>query len=463
MRWGTLMRFKLPILAIVATLAACAALPSAAHASPGQGMAFEAPPELMNLQTQWPTLQEIDSFGVTNVRQLIYWQSFAPNPNSRRKPSFDASNPDAYPAGTWNRLDFLVRNTAALGLKLQLTLTGPVPRWATSTKKGHVTRPNVKEYAAWVTAVGRRYGDQVSMWSLWNEPNSSHFLAPQRAHGRAVAPLLYRSLYQAGAKALRSTASNRGDTILLGETAPRANPNTTGPLAFLRGALCLNASYHRTRKCGKLDAQGYAHHAYTTRTGPHFHPPAGDVTIGVLSRLTQALDRAARAKAVPRRLKLYLTEFGIQTYPDRAAGVPQSRQAAYMAISEHIAYTNPRVAEFSQYLMRDDKRLSGFQTGLRTASGRKKPAYGAFRLPLAAEHVGRSDVLWGLVRPDRSSTSVVIQSKSAKKAWKTLRTRATNATGVWGLTVRHRKGVVYRVRWTAPGGTRFTGPPVPAV
>jgi hypothetical protein len=455
------MRIKLPIIAAVVAVAG-AALPAVAQAGPRQAMAFEAPTELMDPQQRTATLQEIASFGVDNVRQLVYWQSFAPRPNAKRKPRFNAADPNAYPAGTWDRLDGLVRDAGALGIKVQLTLTGPVPRWATGSKKGHTNRPSVKEFGRWVKAVGRRYGGQVSMWSLWNEPNSSHFLSPQRSRGKAVAPMLYRKLYLAGVKALRATRSNRRDTILLGETAPRANRRTTGPLAFLRGTLCLDKRYHRARRCKRLPADGYAHHAYTTRTGPHFHPRAGDVTIGVLGRLTKALDRAARAKAVPKRLKLYLTEFGIQTYPDRIAGVPQSRQPAYLAISEHIAYTNPRVAEFSQYLMRDDRRRGGFQTGLRTADGRKKPAYAAFRIPLAVERYGRRDVLWGLVRPYRQTTRVVIQSRVGGKRWKTIKRKRTSSRGVYGLLVRHRKGVSYRVRWTSPEGKRYTGPPIRA-
>lgn len=456
------MRIKLPLIAATVALASVAAVPAVAHAGPRQAMAFEAPTELMNPQLRTATLQEIASFGVDHVRQLVYWQSFAPRPNAKHKPRFDAADPDDYPAGTWDRLDGLVRDASALGIQLQLTLTGPVPRWATGSRKGHTNRPSVKQYAKWVKAVGRRYGDQVSMWSLWNEPNSSHFLSPQRSHGKAVAPRLYRRLYQAGVKALHATRANRHDTILLGETAPRANRNTTGPLRFLRGMLCLNSHYKRTRHCKRLPAQGFAHHAYTTRTGPHFRPRAGDVTIGALGRLTKALDRAARAKAIPRHLKLYLTEFGIQTYPDRIAGVPQSRQAAYLAMSEHIAYTNPRVAEFSQYLMRDDRRRGGFQTGLRTAKGRKKPAYRAFRIPLAAERYGRRDVLWGMVRPYRHSTRVVIQSKVGKRHWRTLKRKRTSSRGVYGLSVHHHKGVRYRVRWTSPEGKRYTGPPIPA-
>ena len=461
------MRFLLrttPLLAVA--LLAAAALPAAGQASARQVMTFEAPNELLSDQQRTATLDEIRAFGVTRVRQLVYWQQFAPRPNARRRPSFDATDPAAYPAGTWDRLDRLVIEAGARGIQVQMTLTGPVPRWATSTRRGHVTRPNVREFARWVTAVGRRYGDRVSQWSIWNEPNSAHFLAPQTSRGRAVSPRLYRALYRAGVKALRAMPSNRRDTMLLGETAPRGNPRTTRPLPFLRGVLCLNRSYRPTRRCAKLDAQGYAHHAYTTRTGPRFRPPAGDVTIGVLGRLTGALNRAGRAGAIRRRMPVYLTEFGIQTYPDRISGVPQATQPAYLAIAEHIAYVNPRVKQFSQYLMRDDRRrrsgyrYGGFETGLRTASGRKKPSYRAFPIPLAVERFRSRDVLWGFVRPYRRQTTVVIQRRLPGRAWRHLRTVTTGATGVYTLRAAHRRGVRYRVRWTAPDGSRRVGPPI---
>jgi Cellulase (glycosyl hydrolase family 5) len=444
---------------VLLAILALAALPAAGHASARQTTLFEAPNELLFDQTRSSTLDEIQGFGVSNVRQIVYWQKFAPEPNAKKRPNFDASDSNAYPAGTWNQLDNLVNDATARGVHVQLTLSGPVPKWATKAKRDHVTRPSTKEFARWVKAVGSRYGDKVDTWSLWNEPNSAVFLKP-RGLGAAK---VYRSLYIAGAKALRSVAANKHDKILLGETAPRGGRNQSHPLAFLRKMLCLNGAYHRTSKCKKLDAQGYAHHAYTTRTGPHFQPPKDDVTIGVLGRLTTALDRAARAKAIPRHLKLYLTEFGIQTYPDHTLGVSPAVQPAYLAISEHIAYSNPRVVQFSQYLMRDDRSRGGFQTGLRTYKGKKKPSYAAFPLPLAVEKSGSRDVLWGLVRPYRHTTTVVVQSRHGGKGkWKTLRTKRTGATGVYAISTRHRKGTQYRVRWTQPAGGRLTGPPITA-
>src|SRR4051794_35654930 len=139
---------------------------------------------------------------------------------------------------------------------------------------------------------------------------------------------IYRRLYQAAGKVLRSQPANPRDIVLVGETSPRGNRHVVHPLTFVQRMLCLNSSYHRTRKCAKLDTNGYAHHAYTTRTGPRFVPPKGDVTIGVLSRLNDALDKAARAGMIPRRLKIYLTEFGIQTTPDEISGVSFAKQSA---------------------------------------------------------------------------------------------------------------------------------------
>jgi len=192
------------------------------------------------------------------------------------------------------------------------------------------------------------------------------------------------------------------------------------------------------------------------------------LAIGVLSRLTRALDRAARAGAIGRGLGIYMTEFGIQSSPDPLA-VSLARQAEYLGIAEHIAYVNPRVRSFSQYLLRDDRprkgpriqRYSGFESGLRRSDGRAKPAYDAFRLPLAVEAYGHSDVLWGRVRPFPAQTRVTILASPARgRRFRVLRRLQTNHRGVFGLRARHRKGQRYRVRWTAPDGKVWLGPPI---
>lgn len=450
---------------LLVLLATALLAPASASAAPNQLMVFEAPSDLLVDSRRDATLDEIKAFGVTHVRQLVYWRQFSARPTSKTKPTFDMTDPNAYPAGTWGPLDNLMAMLAARGMTAQLTLTGPVPKWATKRRKDYVSDPGAKLFAKWVEAVVRRYGDRVDQWSIWNEPNHPQFLGPQFKQRRPHTPKLYRKLYVAGERAIRGVDGNQRDKVLFGETAPVGTPNVVSPLAFLRGALCLNKDYKAKGKCKKLRIDGYAHHAYTPKEGPTYVSDDPDeVTIGSIGRLTAALDKAARAKRIDRNRGIYLTEFGIQSWPDKLGGVRPSRQAEYIAMAEKIAYANPRVKAFSQYLMRDDHKrkdgYSGFESGLRTASGKKKPAYNAFMLPLVATRYGSNDVLWGRVRPATGPTQVVIEHKVGKRRW--TRLTALQTGGVYGFRTEHRRKHRYRVKWTRPDGVTVTGPPIRA-
>lgn len=454
------------LLLLVALVAATSATaPPAAQAAANQWMTFEAPGELLDDRRE-ATLDEIQSFGIDRVRTLVYWEKFSPSPNSRTRPDFDASDPAAYPDGIWAPLDRLVASTRRRGMRVHMTLTGPVPRWATRYKTDNVRYPNVREFEKWVTAVGRRYGSDVSVWSVWNEPNHPRFLGPQRnSKGTPLSPRIYRRLYQAAERGLNATG-NSNDLILFGETLPRGSKRNVNPLDFMRRALCLDSRYKKSSRCGKLNFDGYAHHAYMTTAGPRAVTPNRDeVTTGSINRLTVALDRAARAGAIRPNRGIYITEFGVQSYPDPISGVSLQRQAEYLAMAERMTYANPRVRGMSQYLMRDDQpregrpieRYSGFETGLRFADGRKKPAYSGFRLPLSAAKVGRRDVLWGHVRPAAGRTEVTIQIKTPGKKWRDLMTKRTNSRGVFGASTRRRSKVQYRVTWVSPSGETLRG------
>jgi hypothetical protein len=317
-------------------------------------------------------------------------------------------------------------------------------------------------------AVSRHFGDEVTRWAIWNEPNHPDFLRPQYdARHRPVSPTVYRGLYAAAIRGLDDV----GDTkpVLMGETAPTGTTKDVAPLTFLRQALCLDDAYKKTGKCANLRIDGYAHHAYSTRLGPYYKPSSKNfVTIGVLSRLTAALDKAAKAGVVRAKLPVYLTEFGVQSTPDPLYGVSLQRQAEYRSYAEEIAYDNPRVAAFSQYLLRDDLPLenvaptlkySGFESGLLTSSGKAKPALAGFRLPLVAKISGTKVNLWGLARPAKGVTQVVVQQRDGQASFKTIATVTTNARGAWTRTAaRGGSSREWRVKWTAPDGTQYTGP-----
>jgi hypothetical protein len=455
------------LLPILVCLGALLAAPAAASAAPDQVMTFEAPDELMSDSERFDTLREIQSMGVTRVRALVYWRDFTARRGSNKAPTFDLRDPDAYPADTWGLLDRLVEDTDRLGIELQLTLTTPGPEWATKKRKDGVTRPSAKQYGRWVTAVARRVGDRVDLWSILNEPNHPDFLQPQYKNGAPASPGIYRDLYVAGEKAIHGVPGGNRDKVLFGETAPVGNSNLVEPMVFLRKALCLSSSYEKAKGCRRLRMEGYAHHAYARKGNPFFRSEdPNEVSIGSLDRLAKGLDKAAKARAIKKNRPIYLTEFGVQSYPDKVGGVPKKKQAEYLAISEHIAYVNRRVKAFSQYLMRDDTRtgggldsLSGFETGLRTKKGKKKPSYKGFMLPLRVSKAGRSHVLWGRVRPATEPVDVTIQ-REAGDGWKRITTTRTVAGGVFGLGVRAKDGARYRVRWTRGDGATLTGPPI---
>ena len=334
------------------SLLLCLLLSAPASASRTQALTFEAPRDLMNPVTRPAALNELQSLGVRSLRVILTWRDVAPGPRQATMPAnFDPTDPKGY---GWGEYEPLLAAAKARNWPVLLTISGPVPFWATASKLDDVTRPSPAAFAAFATAVGRKFGEQVNAWAIWNEPNQPQFLRPQFAGGgKAASPRIYRELYRSGVRGLQK-AGQGNDTILIGETSPRGTDRVVAPLRFLRAMLCLDSKYKKIGKCGALSPDGYAHHAYTTRQGPFFKPPQLDhVTIGVLGRLTKALDRARAAGALTKRLPIHLTEFGIQSTPDTTSGVSLAKQVEYRAIAERIAFDNPRVVSFSQYLLRD--------------------------------------------------------------------------------------------------------------
>jgi hypothetical protein len=457
------------IITLLLALVAVAWAAPVAGASATEAVTFEGSRDLLEDATWQSTLDEIDALGARSLRVIIYWNDVAPDPNAAKRPSFDATDPAAYPG--FGKYDRLLEAAHDRGMKVVLTLSGPVPKWATASRKDNLTRPRPVEFQRFATAVGKRYKSLASWWGIWNEPNHPDFLAPQfsaKGH-RPLSPGIYRQLFLAGWRGLRSSV---GDPyMLMGETAPRGTGKVVAPLTFLRDTLCLNSHYVKRRTCSNLPADGYAHHAYSTRQGPFFKPPGpNDVTIGVLSRLTRALDRAGAAGAIKRGMGIYLTEFGVQSYPDKLLGVPLDQQAEYRSISEQMAFRDKRVKLFSQYLMRDSQplagppaqRYSGFESGLRLSNGTKKPAYDEFRTPLVVKRAGGTVNLWGIVRPARGATAVEVQYRDGNGAWKKLLATRTDAAGAWTARSSDRNARRWRVVWTSPAGNVFHGPPVRA-
>jgi Cellulase (glycosyl hydrolase family 5) len=443
---------------------------------------FEASNELLVPSERAKTFQTLEHLGVKALRVELYWYDVAPDPNSATRPNFEGANPASY---DWSLYDPILAEAQRLHWPVLLTVTSPVPRWATSNQRApYITRPDDKDFQEFMTALALHYGSEVSIYSVWNEPNHPAFLLPQfNANGTPASPRIYRGLYQAAYAGLQAAGLTH-PRILFGETAPTGydhlNVRREGalhdvaPLEFLREALCLNRHYRKSPSCGELQMSGYAHHAYTTAVAPSYRTPGADnVTIGTLSRLEAALNLAARAHAIPAGLPIYLTEFGTQSLPNKQLGVPVAVQAEYNAIAEHIAWSDPRVVAFSQYLLKDDPLggapgasvhggTVGFQTGLEYYSGKPKPLYYGWPVPLTVTRDGHRFALWGLVRPATGAARVTILVKAPHaKSYRTLKTVSTNGLGYWQF-ISATRGETWRVRWVTPAHVTYEGPPIHA-
>jgi hypothetical protein len=371
------------------------------------------------------TLAELERLGADTLRIEFKWNELAPAPLARRPPSFDASNPADYPG--FAPYDELVREASAKGFRIIGVLAPEAPRWATEGGRGRSPekanlRPIPADFARFAGAVAKRYSGsyrdlpKVGWLSIWNEPNHKLFLKPL-----SEAPAIYRRLVQAAVPAVRANAAD-DVKVLVGETAPAGRAGKSlGPAEFMRSWLCLDAGFQPVSSGGckgfeKVDADGFAHHPY----GPvDVVPPGRDiVNLLAITRLGDYLDRAAEADRLPAALEIYDTEFGLQSNPpDPTVSTTLARQAALLNEKEELSYRYPRLRSYAQYLLYDDPERpgppgvawSGFQTGLRFADGRAKPAWVAYRLPIVV-HLGGSGVrIWGRVRPGKGTRAVQLQ------------------------------------------------------
>lgn len=262
---------------------------------------------------------------------------------------------------------------------------------------------------------------KISLWSIYNEPNHPLFLSPQRHKGVLTAPSLYRGLYRAAWKALSRTGHKR-DTILIGETLPigsngRRETSTTSPLTFARELFCLNGGGRRHPGCSgrfaKLHATGWALHPYYRKTGPFSRPPgADDLTPSHVAKLRALLAKAGRRGRVSRGLSLWDTENGAQTRPPDPKGATLARQARFINEAEYLAWRNPAMRSFSQYLLVDEQPVWAFQSGLRFQDGKPKPALDAYQLPIYVTKAGAGHVkVWGRVPPGGNGVVTIHPSK----------------------------------------------------
>jgi hypothetical protein len=323
---------------------------------------------------------------VQEVRLNLYWGGrFGV---AKRRPA-SATNP-ADPAYDWDLYDRTVENAAAANVHVLFSVYG-TPAWANGGRSANVAPTNATDLRNFVVAAARRYSGSyagadgrvlpaVKEWLAWNEPNNPIFLAPQykkTPSGWGIQSAVdYAKICNAVYVGVHSGAL-AGERVACGGTAPRGNNDpssarpSVSPLAFLRAA----------KKAGLKTFDAWAHNPYyasptdqpTTKPVTVKGAPTTAVTLGNFSDLVKQVTQLYGNK------RIWITEYGYQTNPpDKLFGVSYAKQAAYLTQAFAIARKNPRVDMMLWFLLRDEPTLGGWQSGLLTFRGVKKPAFAAF-------------------------------------------------------------------------------------
>ncbi len=413
-------------------------------------------------------LGRMKELGVDYVRVSVLWSVAAENARRgrARRRQFRSEDPSTYPHGNWDRYDRLVLAARDVGIGVYLNVTGPGPSWAHAKapkreRENRATwKPDAREFGKFVAAVATRYSGiypdendtgaplpRVGFWSIYNEPNQGGWLTPQyeRRGGKVIpwTPVMYRDLWYYGRRALDDTGhgEDRGDVVLIGETAPLGSGGTSSespirPKKFIRELFCLKANGRRytgraakARRCSTLEkidrfrASAWAHHPYTKNVPPGRRDRARDsISMANISELGALLDQmAARTKRINPGMATIMTEFGFETDPpDRFSGVSLSQQAAFINEGDHLAYRDPRIFGQTQFLFKDVPPVKGvsskskrrwftYQSGLYFANGQPKPAADAYKLPITVTPAGDTVSVWGQLRFLRNATPTQVE------------------------------------------------------
>ena len=319
------------------------------------------------------------------VRITLWWGG--PIGVAKTKPK-NPTNP-ADPAYNWAAYDRAVQEAAKNKIKVLFSIVG-TPSWANGRRAARYAPTRSASLQNFATAAAKRYSGTfkpttdgpalpaVHLWLAWNEPNNPVFLSPQyrKVSGRWFPQSAYsyvricNAIYN-GVHSVQHGAAKVacGATDPRGNNQPRSRRASISPLAFLRSV----------KKYGLRRFDAWAHHPYAPRASltPSSKPNVNDkstVILGNIGVLTKELSRLYGKKP------LWITEYGYQTRPpDRTFGVAWKTQARYLAQAYSIARKNPRIQMMIWFLVKDESRLAGWQSGFFTTAGKRKPSYYTFR------------------------------------------------------------------------------------
>jgi hypothetical protein len=299
---------------------------------------------------------------------------------------WDAVQADGAGEFRWAAFDRVVTAADARNLRV-LPILAYTPPWARDVGcvSAKCAPASPAAFARFAGAAAARYAPLgLHTWEVWNEPNMTGFWRP------APDPTRYLAVLRAAAGAIR--AADPAAYLVSGGLA--AVPSTDGDITELDflGRMC------SLGLGGIVNAVGY--HPYTFPYLPSFRAPWAVGTAWNRIGLTSPSVESVLRDCGPRRLVVWLTEYGAPTFgPGRASTdgrrpapgdvdhVDERLQAAIGADAVRLAASTPGIAALFWYTDRDLSSAPGASTenfyGLRRADGSAKPAYAAIQHEVA--------------------------------------------------------------------------------
>lgn len=217
----------------------------------------------------------------------------------------------------WDRYDFVVSKYQALGINI-------VGMLAYGPDSGVFTRPDLDWWQEYITAVVDHYHDRVSVWEVWNEPDSPDYLLP-------------------------NTATNYKDLLTIAyETIKEIDPQAT----VLSAGLAQADPSFLTNLLAQADG-------YFDGVGLHSYYCQDYVSTGNINQLQTDIQAFNQLLRDQRSIaKIWITEIGCSIY---SSTYSQSVQTNFLSQATEWLSSQNYIAKIFLYTFRDSDSRSDYE------------------------------------------------------------------------------------------------------
>jgi hypothetical protein len=261
------------------------------------------------------------------------------------------------------------------------------------------------DYCGFVSSVLDRF-PQIAAVNIWNEANLAYFWKPQfSSNGSSAAPAAYEALM---ARCYDTIKSRHPAVRVITSISPRGNDSPHAPSNISHSAKNfiekMGRAYRRSHRRARIfDTWGQNVYGYTSTERPwtrHRRDIGEGDYLRLLSYLKSAFEGTRQPVPGQKDVRIWYLEDGFQTSvtakrllysnneTDRSVVAPlgtTSRlgQASQLTEAVRLAYCQPAVGGFFNFLLADESNLHGWQSGVFFSDWTPKPSYGAFKSVIA--------------------------------------------------------------------------------